>query len=131
MPRRPKTICRAAGCNVLIDAPGHCEKHRKAKDQGDRDRRGTSAERGYGGKWRAARDAYLQANPLCVYCQRIGRVEAATVVDHVTPHHLKEAKDSGDQDRIARAEKLFWSRSNWQSLCGPCHNSVKQREERY
>lgn len=70
----------------------------------------------YGRKWKAARLVHLQQEPLCRYCQQQGRVTAATVVDHITPH-------KGDL-------KLFWSRSNWQSLCKPHHDATKQREER-
>lgn len=58
---------------------------------------------------------FLAANPLCRYCQRLGRVTAATVVDHIQPH-------KGDQ-------ALFWRRSNWQALCQPCHDRIKALEE--
>ncbi len=74
----------------------------------------TTAERGYGAKWQAARVAYLQANPTCVMCAP--RIVPASVVDHKTPHR-------GDMS-------LFWSRSNWQSLCRTCHNGRKQQLER-
>ena len=76
----------------------------------------TSAQRGYGYKWQQARAGYLAHNQLCVYCQREGRVTAATVVDHITPHR-------GDM-------ALFWQRSNWQSLCRPCHDVTKAAQER-
>lgn len=75
----------------------------------------SSAERGYGHKWRVARVRHLKLSPLCVYCLANELVVAATVVDHVRPHR-------GDQ-------ALFWDRSNWQSLCATCHSSVKQRQE--
>ena len=75
----------------------------------------TAAQRGYGHKWRKAREAYLRAHPLCVMCQAEGRVMAATVVDHIEPHR-------GDQ-------ALFWRRSNWQALCATHHSKDKQREE--
>lgn len=75
----------------------------------------SSSERGYGWKWQQARKLYLQEHPLCVMCEAAGRVTAANVVDHKEPHR-------GD-------EKLFWSRSNWQSLCSSCHSGAKQREE--
>jgi len=75
----------------------------------------SAAARGYGHKWRIARAAYLSANPLCVYCQRDGRVTAASVVDHIVPHQ-------GDME-------LFWQRSNWQSLCAMCHDTTKAQEE--
>ncbi|MCH2551259.1 MAG: HNH endonuclease [Alcanivorax sp.] len=80
------------------------------------DPRESAAKRGYGRRWRKAREDFLAANPLCVFCQKRGRVAAATVVDHIVPHR-------GDM-------KLFWRRSNWQALCKPCHDIDKQRLER-
>lgn len=67
-------------------------------------------------RWRNLRKAQLTAEPLCRMCARLGRVTAATVADHVTPH-------KGD-------EALFFDRTNLQSLCKPCHDGAKQREER-
>lgn len=130
MPRRPKSICRQPGCGALIDAPGWCTTHAKAKQQQDARERGTAQERGYTSQWTKARAAYLRKHPLCVYCQRDGRLTAATVVDHIVPHKLKQAIDSGDEAAIAKARTLFWDSGNWQPLCTPCHNSTKQREER-
>ena len=75
-----------------------------------------SSERGYDYKWQKARKRYLQEHPLCVMCERDGRVTQATVVDHRIPHR-------GDMT-------LFWDESNWQSLCATHHSSDKQREER-
>lgn len=75
----------------------------------------TSSQRGYDYKWQKAREQYLRDNPLCVYCARQGCTAAASVVDHVVPHR-------GDMT-------LFWDQGNWQSLCKPCHDSVKQAEE--
>lgn len=75
----------------------------------------TSTQRGYNYKWQKARERYLNSNPLCVYCQQIGRVTAASIVDHIVAHR-------GDM-------ALFWDQTNWQSLCKPCHDSVKQAEE--
>lgn len=80
-----------------------------------RNGKGSSAKRGYGYKWQQARLVFLAANPLCVFCDREGRTTAATVVDHITPH-------KGDMT-------LFWDRANWQPLCKPCHDSVKQKQE--
>ena len=77
--------------------------------------RGTSAQRGYGYKWQQARAGYLAKHPLCVECERQGRVVAATDVDHIIPHR-------GDMD-------LFWDSSNWQPLCHPCHSAKTARED--
>ncbi|GAA3721192.1 HNH endonuclease signature motif containing protein [Oceanisphaera sediminis] len=76
----------------------------------------SSAQRGYGYKWQQARAKFLAEHPLCRYClERDNIVTPATVVDHIVPHR-------GDS-------KLFWRRSNWQSLCARHHSSDKQREE--
>lgn len=75
----------------------------------------TTAQRGYGGRWQRYRLQYLAQHPLCVMCKAEGRVEAATVVDHVQPHE-------GD-------ERLFWSPANHQALCKAHHDGAKQRED--
>lgn len=77
----------------------------------------TSSQRGYGYQWQKVRERHLEAHPLCVMCEAEGKVTAATVVDHRTPHR-------GDQT-------IFWDEKNWQSLCASHHSSDKQREERH
>lgn len=76
----------------------------------------SSHERGYGHKWRQAREGWLRKHPLCVYCERRGEITPASVVDHIEPHR-------GDM-------ALFWKSENWQSLCKSCHDGEKAREER-
>jgi 5-methylcytosine-specific restriction enzyme A len=79
------------------------------------DNRPNSAQRGYSWKWQQARAAYLAQHPLCVECEKEGRLVPAVVVDHVTPHR-------GDY-------VLFWdSEHNWQSLCSLHHNQKTARE---
>lgn len=130
MARRPKSICRQMGCGKLIEAPGHCERHRKDKQQADASVRGTAQERGYTSAWTKARAGYLASHPLCVRCMQEGRAEAATVVDHITPHRLKQAIDSGEPERIASARALFWdSAGNWQALCKPHHDAKTATED--
>jgi 5-methylcytosine-specific restriction enzyme A len=70
----------------------------------------------YNYKWQQARAGYLKKHPLCVHHEKMGRVVAATVVDHKIPH-------KGDMT-------LFWDSKNWQSLCKTCHDSWKQRLEK-
>jgi 5-methylcytosine-specific restriction protein A len=78
-------------------------------------RRGTRTSQGYSNRWLRARARWLAEHPLCARCLREVRVTAANVVDHIIPHR-------GDQ-------VLFWDENNWQSLCKPCHNGPKRREE--
>jgi len=84
----------------------------------------------YSSRWDKARREFLRSNPLCVMCHQQGRVEAATVVDHIRPHRLKEALRGNDAAAIAVAQKLFWDRKNWQGLCTSHHSSTKQRMEK-
>ena len=53
----------------------------------------------------------------CRMCRRIEADTAALVADHVVPHRGNEA--------------LFWDRANLQCLCKACHDSAKQRAERW
>jgi len=66
--------------------------------------------------WRKARKLFLNENPLCAYCKLQGRITPANIVDHIKPHNNNP--------------ELFWDQDNWQALCEPCHNSIKQMEER-
>lgn len=77
--------------------------------------RGSAASRGYNHRWSKARDTFLRSRPLCIGCLAEGRTEAASVVDHVDPHH-------GDPDK-------FWDTAMWQPCCKWHHDSVKQRLE--
>ena len=79
--------------------------------------RPSAARRGYGPRWRRARQAFLARHPLCVMCAAAGRLEPATVVDHIVPHR-------GDT-------RLFWNKANWQSLCRPCHGVKSVGEGRW
>lgn len=91
----------------------------------------SSAAKGYGHRWKKARAVWLGEHPYCADHARRGQHRVrAEVVDHIKPHRMAEALESGDSDRIAEARRLFWDRSNWQSLCRTCHDSYKQRVEK-
>lgn len=90
-----------------------CPQHKRSKDYDIA--RGTSAQRLYDGQWRIARAEYLRLHPFCEgECRLSGRVTLAYAVDHIVPHR-------GDS-------KIFWDRTNWQSLCQREHNSKSARE---
>lgn len=65
-------------------------------------------------RWRAIRAAQLRRFPLCQFCMERGKVEAATICDHVQPH-------KGDMVK-------FWS-GPFMSLCKPCHDGPKKAIE--
>jgi 5-methylcytosine-specific restriction endonuclease McrA len=94
--------------------PPHLGLPRKAEATRQREltqRRGTSAERGYGARWQRSSAGWRREHPLCVCCKANGRVKAAELVDHIVPH-------KGDMG-------LFWDPANWQSLCEWCHKHIK------
>lgn len=65
-------------------------------------------------RWQRIRAFQLASEPLCRMCNSVGRVTAALVCDHVTPHR-------GD-------EEAFFA-GPFQSLCKPCHDGPKQSHE--
>lgn len=66
--------------------------------------------------WQSLRRQQLLCEPLCRFCKQLGQLVRATVVDHVIAH-------KGD-------EELFSDPENLQSLCKPCHDGHKQRQEK-
>lgn len=65
-------------------------------------------------RWKVMRARQLEREPFCRMCKAQGMTRPAKVADHITPHRGSPA--------------LFW-RGKLQSLCVPCHNRHKQREE--
>lgn len=66
-------------------------------------------------QWRKRRIAQLSREPLCRYCAQLGKVEQATVADHVQPHNDDP-------------HSFFYG--ELQSLCKQCHDGAKQELER-
>ena len=110
MPVSPKAACRIKTCSNRAERNGLCRKHYNQEAR----LRPSSEEKGYNWTWRKARKRFLALHPLCVICEKEGRVKAATVVDHIERH-------KGDPDK-------FWDESNWQSLCTECHNRKTAKE---
>ena len=66
--------------------------------------------------WTQASKRYRAKHPLCVMCERRGKITLAAVVDHILPRHTHP--------------HLFWDEDNWQALCMGCHSRTKQSIER-
>jgi 5-methylcytosine-specific restriction endonuclease McrA len=106
MPSSPKTARPSFRALVPSEANADYEARRRAR---------YVWRSWYGSqRWRRMAKAQLAAEPLCCMCAAEGRVEAAAVADHVTPHRGNWT--------------LFWE-GRLQSLCRHHHNSAKQREE--
>lgn len=115
MPTRPLRPCPVNGCPELV-VKGRCEAHTAEQERGRRQSETWRKVRGARGgqvdiyttsRWREARARFLAKHPLCVTCEREGRVEAASMVDHRIPHR-------GDM-------ALFWDTNNWDPLCATHH----------
>lgn len=93
--------CAEPDCGVLV-APSvtRCPLHARALEA----RRGTRAERGYGGRWAAMSKRWRRTHPFCAVkgpgCKGIARD-----VDHILP--------------ARRGGKAVWT--NLQSVCRVCH----------
>nr|WP_318223722.1 HNH endonuclease [Paraburkholderia terrae]MDW3655162.1 HNH endonuclease [Paraburkholderia terrae] len=118
MPQRPQRPCRRPGCGTLVVARhGLCPEHLKLAQRQTDENRASSGERGYGSRWRRARETFLRRHPLCecAECRAQHRLLPATVVDHKVPHR-------GDM-------RLFWDQSNWQSMSKTCHDRKTATED--
>lgn len=76
--------------------------------------RGSRHERGLDSKWVRVRAAYAKKHPFCEECARRGIVRVLDDVDHIIPR-----RHGGTNKH-----------ENLQSLCKPCHLSVKALLER-
>lgn len=115
MPSKPATIC-GLGCPGLV-RNGVCSV---CGNKRNREKRPSAVKRGYNNWWwnkqgTGAAQRYLRENPLCVECQKEGRITPATEVDHVQPHKGNE--------------RLMHDRFNWQGLCKRHHSQKTGRGE--
>jgi len=95
-------ICQHEGCSRLT-THGLCDEHR-----------GNVSALHSTARWQKMRAQQLATHPLCASCAQQGRVVAATVADHVRPHHDDP--------------QSFWT-GDLQSLCQDCHDGFKKRLE--
>jgi len=117
--RSAKIPCRYTLCPALLDKPGYCDKHaseRYNKHEEHDKNRATSTQRGYGYRWQKAREAYLKNNPLCVQCERDGRVNDRELeIDHIVPINI--------------APDRQYDLNNWQVLCKSCHSKKTAQDK--
>jgi 5-methylcytosine-specific restriction protein A len=68
--------------------------------------------------WREFRARYLAKNPLCVHCERAGRLVAAKHVHHRTPRKTLVA---------TRGWKAAFDVSELEGLCHSCHSTEEAK----
>lgn len=102
----------------------YCARHTEAGTEREKEqsrqrdeRRGKTAERGYGSRWQRASKRFRARHPLCSACMDRGKIQQGTCVDHIQPI-------TGPDD------PLFWMESNWQTLCDDCHREKTKAEGR-
>ena len=118
LPRKPLTPCRHPGCPELTEdrfCPKHMQEYNRRYNRKERAK--YSKQLYNTARWQRLRKKVLLVHPLCVECERQGRVTPSTVVDHIVPHkgHLE----------------LFWDEGNLQGLCKNCHDSKTTKEGRW
>ena len=103
--------CLHPGCPELIECGkgGYCliHKHEASKSYNKYVRDPSTQALYNSSKWKATRDRFRSAFPLCQACERQGRVTAGNLVDHVV-----EYKPGDD----------FFDLKNLETLCTECHN---------
>lgn len=109
MPQAAPKPCNHPGCGVLVrDGTGRCGKHPREAWA----KKPTATKRITGRRLQAMRVSLFARNPLCVECDRLGRVTLATQRDHIKPL----AEGGTDDD------------SNVQGLCHDCHEGKSLAE---
>ena len=103
MPRRPGRPCAHRGCTALVHGQErYCTTHLSQVRKQQDSERGSSTARGYGAKWRAIRDEFLQDHPRCARCG----------ARSTTVHHRRRKRAGGSDDE-----------GNLEALCTRCHNA--------
>jgi 5-methylcytosine-specific restriction protein A len=108
MPYKPPSPCACPGCPALSHSR-YCEAHAsQAHRDYNRNHRRPGSNSTYGRRWRAIRDLYIAAHPLCERCLTAGRCVRAEEVHHAVP--VAAGGTHADD--------------NLRALCKSCHSSV-------
>lgn len=109
MPSAAPKPCNQPGCGVLVrDGTSRCAKHPREAWA----KKATATKRVTGRRLQAMRASLFARHPLCVECERQGRVTLATQRDHVVS--LEEGGPDDDD--------------NVQGLCISCHDAKSKAE---
>jgi 5-methylcytosine-specific restriction enzyme A len=67
-------------------------------------------------RWKRQSLLFKRIHKWCAMCAEHGVMVVGEVTDHKVAHRGNEA--------------LFWDQNNWQVLCKPCHDGIKQMLEK-
>jgi len=110
----PAKPCKRTGCAVLVRDVAYCDKHKPRYDADYK--RPDYSKLYHTSRWRMMRAEQLLLAPFCGECAEYNLRVRATDVDHIVPHR-------GDK-------KLFYDKSNLQSLCHSCHSKKTSEENK-
>jgi len=108
MPRSAPRLCGVPGCGHYATHHGYCINHERTHARKPWAKRDDAPKRLSGRHGVNRRVRWLTEHPLCLHCEREGRVGAGVIVDHVIPL----SKGGADDD------------TNLQSLCRE-HDRIK------
>lgn len=110
--------CRQLGCPNLVTSriqKGYCDQHASERTNWHKHTQGlSSAQRGYGYRWRKLRERVLERDKYicqCEECKRTGRIKVANDVDHIIP------KAKGGTDNL----------NNLRAINSECHKAKTSR----
>jgi hypothetical protein len=108
MPNRPLSACRVRTCPNRATNRGYCAKHIKDADRQDKERRGSSTERGYDAHWNALRAQYFTAAGIPKSEWRRFRLHHRPrydpSVDPVHEHYTLTVMTESEHNRVTAAE---------------------------
>ena len=111
MPYKSQKYCAEPYCSNYAEVGVYCRKHSRDYNQRIRD---PAVQKHYGRRWEKIRDLYLSKYPLCVECEKAGRLTPATEVHHIVP-----VTEGGGDDE-----------GNLMAVCKPCHSRFTMGEVR-
>ena len=114
-PMKPRHPCNRPDC-VNLTNDRFCEQHKKEANRAyNQTRDPVTMQWASSKRYKSKRAYFLRRHPLCVECEREGRIRPGTQLDHIVAH-------KGDYS-------LFWDESNWQMLCHRCHSRKTAKED--
>lgn len=118
--KRVKGICRAPGCNALVQASekGYCSRHKRPdyKITMLKNKAPGSAKFYSAAAWQKTRNAFITLHPCCTRC----KIEKGITVKGDVVHHTTERVD------LIAAGKNPYAFKYLETICFSCHRKELQ-----